>query len=399
MNRNLYLRKIRNLRDQVDMLLQESTSDATSRLYDVNSAIKQGANIFGKTAGQSASDFVGPMFLGVFNNFFKTDFVAKSPELQNFVKMLNRSAEKGLTNASQTILAFAGKTEEDMIKDAREAGRKAGAATGFSGDLEDYGNVNKMTDKQKVMMWKGMDIYYDAFHAASNQSQMNDLLTGMGEIAKTYNDITVEACQKAYQEGYQDGEAGTMSSSTYKVPAVQQAYEAGYVSGRASVLQTTAKAGGDTTGKTAGDEGFFTKMVSSFKTMYNKVLDYWHKFSTSGTGRFIAYTFLCLGILCAIAMIICMLMNPDGKQKTINLLDQFYSGLKDGISKAFKQGTLKGIMSVLLAPFKAIAGTFKVMSQTTVGRLLIIALVFLFLAGVLFYGQYLKLNPKNNDAN
>ena len=66
MNRNLYLRKIRNLRDQVDMLLMESEQEAT--LKDVS---------------RNVLDSVS---LGVFNNFFKSDFVAHSPEINRLQK-------------------------------------------------------------------------------------------------------------------------------------------------------------------------------------------------------------------------------------------------------------------------------------------------------------------------
>ena len=86
MNRSLYLRKIRNLRDQVDMLLQE-----------------------GASLGKTAQGVFEGIAMGMFNNFFKSDFVAHSPETNRFVKALATSAKKGADSAINMVLSFAGK--------------------------------------------------------------------------------------------------------------------------------------------------------------------------------------------------------------------------------------------------------------------------------------------------
>lgn len=275
-----------------------------------------------------------------------------------------------------------------MIECAAAAGYKAGDATGFSGDVNDYGDWGKMTEKQKAIAEKGIGIYREAFNTAKNKRAINDLLTGMGNFQK----VITDKMKKAYQKGYQDGKAAAKGKAKksvrliegrqYSKPVAQQAYDAGYATGQAGA-----------------DEGFFTKMVNSLKAMYNKCLEYWHKFSVSENGRFIGYTFLCLGIVFCLAMIICLALNPDDMQKTRGLMSQFYAELNDSIAKAFKQGTLKGMITVLLAPFKIISGTFKAMGQTGMGRLWILTVVCMLIAAIVFYGERLKLNPKNNDAN
>ena len=157
----------------------------------------------------------------------------------------------------------------------------------------------------------------------------------------------------------------------------------------AKLKQLPSQAGGLLEKIKANLQKFSAKMNEYWQTIKNGtngndgLKNMWAKNSTTYKVLFV------IGIILFIVVLSYLLIKPDMLEDTWKEFSKAMTNIKNGIAKAFKQGTfmgvIKGIFNIFLAPFKVIMAGITALIDSGIGDLLVICLFFLSVSAVFMY--------------
>ena len=107
--------------------------------------------------------------------------------------------------------------------------------------------------------------------------------------------------------------------------------------------------------------------------------------------------FFALGMFALMAAILYLLVKPDMFSRAVSEFNKSISNITAGIQNAFKGGSLigilKGLVNIVLAPFKILFAALNFLIDSGIGDVIVLSLVFFTIAAGFIYYQVTKKNP------
>ena len=113
--------------------------------------------------------------------------------------------------------------------------------------------------------------------------------------------------------------------------------------------------------------------------------------------------FFALGMFALMAAILYLLVKPDMFANAVSEFNKSISNITAGIQNAFKGGSLmgilKGIVNIVLAPFKILFAALNFLIDSGIGDVIVLSLVFFTIAAGFIYYQVTKKMPFSGEDN
>lgn len=144
------------------------------------------------------------------------------------------------------------------------------------------------------------------------------------------------------------------------------------------------------------------KIVTSFGKLKNQLEKIWNvakdkikdQWNNAGT---MTKLFFALGMFALMAAILYLLVKPDMFANAVSEFNKSISNITAGIQNAFKGGSvfgiLKGLINIVLAPFKILFAALNFLIDSGIGDVIVLSLVFFTIAAGFIYYQVTKKMP------